>query len=480
MTEIIWNPPMPFNIMILQAEDTGRSQGCYGNPAAHTPAIDQLAAEGVRYTHAFSTAPVCAPSRSTMVTGQYAWSYGAHHMRSNVLSPPTLFTERLRAAGYYVNWSNKTDFNFEPPATFADDRHDWFGDLASGKLKGRPWLLYHNCFETHESYMWSERYLHEIQPQLAPDPPCDPASVEVPPYLADTPEIQTEIARHYDALRLQDRIIDRALRALDASGERDNTLVIYLSDHGRGLIREKRWCYEAGIHLPLILRWPGVLPAGVEESRLVSWVDLAPTLLAAAGIDSPDGNPGRIFAGPSTQTQTLPREFIVAGRDRMDEAFDRVRILRSQNFLYIRNDFPQIPYAQRLRFMERQQSTRVMRERNTQKTLTPEQSQWFAEHKPPEELYDCRTDPHNVKNLAGDPAYQEQLIWHRDQLQRELNTYGDLGEVSEPTLISQGIVGDKLTEYARRIQPLPRRWHLGPDRGPLTPHLTPHLTPQDL
>ena len=449
------------NILILQGEDTGRFQGCYGNPIARTPAIDQLAAEGVRYSLGISTAPVCAPSRSAMVTGQTAWSIGSHHMRSTLLDPPRLFTHELRDAGYHVNWHTKEDFNFDPPPDFADERRNWFDDLAAGKYKDKPWLLYINFFETHESGMWADKYRETILPRLSREELCDPEQVEVPPYLPDTDVTRREIARNMDALTLQDKGVARALAALDASGERDNTLVIYLSDHGRGQVREKRWCYEAGIHLPLIVRWPDVLPAGATDDQLVSWLDIAPTLLAAAGVEIPETYQGRVFAGPAVSTP--PRETCIAGRDRMDEAFDRVRALRSRKYLYIRNFYPEIPYAQRNRYMETQQTTRILREHWAQNRLTPAQSLWFAPTKPAEELYDCEADPHNVQNLAADSAFADILRQHRDALAEELARTGDFGERPERELIRQGLVKNRLDdEYALRIQPLPKRWRVVP------------------
>ena len=462
----------PLNLMILQAEDTGRSQGCYGNPVANTPAIDQLASEGVRYTHAFSTAPVSAPSRSAMVTGQAAWTTGAHHMRSTIQQPPPVFTESLRQAGYYVNWAHKTDFNFDPPDTFADEQSDWIAELAQGKFTGKPWCLYMNFFDTHESGMWTERHLHEILPRLPPGTRCDPATVDVPPYLADTPEVRADLASHIDCLTLQDREIARALAALDASGERDHTLVIYLSDHGRGQIREKRWCYDAGIHMPLILRWPGTLPENHVDDQIVSWLDIAPTLLAAAGVPIPAPYQGRVFAGPDVTTP--PRTCALAGRDRMDEAYDRIRVLRTRDFLYIRNFHPEIPYAQRIRYMERQRTTRIMRERWASDQLTPAQALWFATEKPTEELYHCPSDPHNVHNLANDPAHQDTLTACRNQLLQELAKTGDLGETPEPVLVRQGLVANRIPEYQARIRPLPRRWQLpvsvpAPDGTPSAP-----------
>lgn len=451
--------------MLLVAEDTGRHQGCYGHTLVQTPHIDSLAAEGALYKNAFSTSPVCAPSRSTLVTGCHAFSIGTHHMRSTLVDPPRLFTQELRQAGYYVNWSNKTDFNFQPPADFADHTHVWFDDLAEGRIPDQPWLLYHNFVVTHESSMWradlmnapwQQRNLQARQEAT----PVDPKQVEVPSYLPDTPGVRSNIAHYHESLAAQDREIGRALQALEESGQANQTMVIYLSDHGRGLPREKRWCYEAGIHLPLLIRWPGMLEPGSIEEDLISWLDLAPTLLSIAGVSIPDSYQGRAFLGE--QLSSEPREYCLAGRDRMDEAFDCVRALRDQRWLYLRNDFPEQPYAQRISFLENMEAMADLRKGRRSGTLTAAQALFMAESKPAEELYDCISDPENIHNLAENPKHAERLIKMRSALANELHRVGDLAIQPESDLIQRGLVVDRCTEYQNRITPLPPEDQLGP------------------
>ena len=164
--------------MLLVGEDTGRLHGCYGHEIARTPAIDNLAKEGVLYKNAFSTAPVCAPSRSTLVTGKYAFSIGSHHMRSTLLNPPRLFTHELQDAGYHVNWANKTDFNFEPPADFANETKEWAEALASREYSDKPWFLYHNFGITHESTMWRDHWENVVAPKLTEEERCSPEDVQ--------------------------------------------------------------------------------------------------------------------------------------------------------------------------------------------------------------------------------------------------------------------------------------------------------------
>ncbi len=450
--------------MLLVGEDTGRHHGCYGDLSASTPAIDGLAREGRVYDQAFSTAPVCAPSRSTLVTGKYAFSIGSHHMRSTLVDPPALFTGEIRKAGGYVNWANKTDFNFSPPDDFADNTAEWFDDLAARRLNKKPWFLYHNFEITHESTLWEETWREKVVPCLGEDGCCDPDQVRVPAYLPDTPEVRGDIARYYDCLQMQDMQVARALEALERSGERDRTVVIYMSDHGRGLLREKRWCYDAGIHLPLIVRWPGRVGKGERSARLVSWVDIAPTILSIMGVPIPPDYEGRAFLGDAARE---PRAYCFAGRDRMDEAFDRIRVVRDGRFHYIRNFFPRLPYAQRIRYMERMETTRVARRLCAEGKLDDAQRAWFRETKPREELYDATADPDNVHNLAEQPEYADAMARMRREMDAFLNDVGDLAAQPERELIDRGLVEDRLEEYAGRIEPLPERYRIGVEKSVL-------------
>jgi len=462
------------NIMLLIAEDTGRHQGCYGDDYAWTPNLDRLAADGCRYTNAITHSPVCAPSRSGLVTGMYPWTFGTHPMRSTLINPPRLFTQELQDAGYFVNWKTKTDFNFEPPADFASTDESWFekGELPGGD---RPFFVCHNFGITHESGAWDVCNDHQMTPfeqrtaSLPDEHRHDPAEAPVPPYLPDTPDVRMEIARYYDNLSVQDQQIGRALRILEESGRAQNTIVIYLSDHGRGLCREKRWCYEAGIHLPLIIRWPATpapgsspppLKPGTTDDQLVAWVDLAPTILSLCGVGIPEHYQGRVFLGEGVSTP--PRQYAYDGRDRMDEQFDRIRVCRSKQYHYIRNFYPLIPYMQRNKYMENGLTTRALREGRAENTLTPIQAQWMADRKPVEEMYDVEADPHCVNDLANEPKHRDTLLEHRHELQRFLDELGDLGATPEAELIRRGLLTNRLEEeYRPRIAPLPDRYRIG-------------------
>jgi len=280
------------NILWISLEDTSPRFGCYGDPIARTPNIDRLAAGGQRFPHAFSTAGVCAPSRSAIITGMYQIAIGTHHMRTTHTNPHTpelptpysavpppyvrTFTEYLRGAGYFCTNNQKTDYQFAPPLTAWDECNDtahW-----RHRDKNQPFFAVFNPTVTHESGMWPR----EDRPLQT-----DPEKVQLPPYLPDTPKARQALARHYDNLAQADRQVGEILGQLEEDGLAADTIVFLWSDHGEGLPRGKRWPYDAGIRIPLIVRWPGQLEPGSVSENLVSLIDLGPTVLSLAGIEIP-------------------------------------------------------------------------------------------------------------------------------------------------------------------------------------------------
>lgn len=448
------------NIILIVGEDIGRIAGCYGADYVRTPNLDGLAARGCRYDEAYSTYPVCAPARSTLVTGQFPMKIGTHHMRSTLLAPPRLFTHELRDAGYHVSWPTKLDFNFEPPAGWCDDTDPWLDRLRVGAMPERPWFAFVNVQITHESSMWPDPgeypewdHLEHWDPaRRRPPRITDPADAPVPPYLPDTPVVRRDIARHADNIAELDRQVGEILEALDASGAADDTMVIFLSDHGRGLPREKRWPYSAGLHMPLLISWPGEIEPGSVSDRLVSWVDIAPTLLSVAGAPIPPDYDGVAFLGPAAGP---PRTYVYGGRDRMDEAFDRVRIVRDRRFHYVRNYYPQIPYCQRNLYMENMPTMQELRRLNAAGQLSGDAAIFMRATKPVEELYDVTADPHCVRDLAGDPAYAAERERLAAELDRFLAEIHDLGQYDERLLVARGWVADRIEEFRARLGPLP-------------------------
>lgn len=457
------------NILLIIGEDTGRTLACYGDPTAvahnSSPNLDRLASEGCRYDAAWTTCPVCAPARSTIITGQYPIKIGTHQMRSRLLKPPRLFTQELRDAGYWVNWHSKMDFNFNPDDApdqpWCDDREPWLERLANNQLPDKPWFLYINIGTTHESGMWPDPEPRDRPGRFGGGHPraprvTDPDRVFVPPYLPDTPVVRQDIARHYDNLHSLDKQVGQILAALDASGQANNTYVIFLADHGRGLAREKRWCYPAGLHMPLIVRGPGIEP-GSTSQRLVSWVDIAPTILSLAGVKQPADYDGSAFLG---QYAEKPREVCFAGRDRMDEAFDRVRVATDGEYLYIRNYFPQIPYAQRNKYMEIMPTTQELRRLHAAGQLKGDAGVWMQYPKPPEELYHLPSDPYALHNLIGHSAHAQAHRRLVEQLEQWLAQTDDKGAYTERELIARGLVEDHLAAYRARIEPLPAEYRI--------------------
>ena len=440
------NPVRP-NIVWIVGEDLGPELGCYGDTNAITPNIDRLAREGTRFTRAFTHAPVCAPSRSGLITGQYPTTTGAHHMRSELIAPPRTFTSHLRDAGYTVAWPGKTDFNFKIPKDAFTTTSNWMRQPPR-----EPFFAYINFTVSHESQIRANaRQTRSNLARLQPGEFRDPAKMVLPPYHPDTPETRRDLANYYNLATAVDYSTGDVLAWLDRTGLASNTVVIFFGDHGRGLPRSKRWVYDSGIRVPLVVRWPGHLRPGTVREDLVAFVDFAPTMLALAGVKTPTNYPGQIFLGPQTAPE---RKYIFAARDRMDEAPDRIRAVRSKDFKYIRNFRPELPYAQRIDYMELMPTMRVWRQMNYDGKLDDVQRQFFRLTKPAEELYDLRNDPHEIRNLATQKKHAPVLRELRAALEQWMADTGDLGAVPEEELIARGLVADRLQEYNLRIEPL--------------------------
>ncbi len=426
------------NILWISLEDTSPRFGCYGDPLARTPHIDRLAAEGRRYPLAFSVAGVCAPSRSAIITGMYPTSIGAHHMRTShrnaqaplasppysVVPPPYVraFPEYLRAAGYFCTNNAKTDYQFTPPLT----AWDVCGQEAHFRQRGpdQPFFAVFNFTNTHESGMWPR----EDRPLRT-----DPDQVRLPPYLPDTPKARAALARQYDNLETVDARVGQVLAELEADGLARETIVFLWSDHGEGLPRGKRWPYDAGIHIPLIVRWPGALEAGGTASELVSLIDLGPTVLSLAGVPVPRHLQGQVFVGP----QASPRTYAYASRDRHDEAYDMVRAVRDRRFKYLRNYYPDRPYLPWIAYRNRHPAMQELWRLHAADALEGPQRLLMQPSRPAEELYDCEADPYELQNLASDPAHRATLERLRAAMDDWRARYGDLGDVPEERMVRQ-------------------------------------------
>ncbi|MEM9368934.1 MAG: sulfatase-like hydrolase/transferase [Planctomycetota bacterium] len=429
------------NILWLSCEDIGPHLGCYGYPNATTPVLDALAARSQLYERAYTTAGVCAPCRSAIITGMYQTSIGTHHMRCNAELPDHVrpFPVWMREAGYYCTNNSKQDYQFKTP------KEAW--DESSGKAhwnkrpdKSQPFFAVFNYTGCHESGIASEsKYNKVVGDGKRHDRGIVAASL--PPYYPDTPATRDDWGRYYDVITAMDTWVGGHLRALEEAGEAENTIVVYWSDHGVGLPRAKRWLYESGTHVPLIVhvpkKWQALAgeayQAGHRTDRLISMIDLGPTMISLAGGKTPEHMHGRAFLGPQT---TLPREYIFGARDRMDERYDIIRMVRGPRFRYIRN---YEPYKTWYQYMNTPEKGRTMSEiRKAEMTgARPTVDQFLQARKPLEELYDVENDKHELNNLASDPAYAEKLAELRSQHLAWVLSTKDVGLIPEAELHRQ-------------------------------------------
>ncbi len=432
--------PEPPNILWISCEDTSPDLGCYGDSYADTPNLDRLASQGCRYTNAFVPYPVSAPTRSAIITGMYPSTIGTMHMRTSMkgyeaVPPPYVkcFTEYLRAAGYFcTNW-RKTDYQFKAPFTAWDTGRDW-----RDRPKDAHFFSVINLTCSHESRNWprnGEKLEH------------DPAEAPVPPYYPDTPVIRRNIARYYDNVTEMDRQVGQILAKLEEDGLAESTAVFFWSDHGRGLPRCKRWCYDSGIRVPLIVRWPGRIKPGTVCDDLISLVDLGPTVLSLAGVNVPPYMQGRAFLGAQ---KASPRRFIVAGRERMDRnSDDHIRCIRDKRYKYIRNFMPEKPYTQPIPYRDRMPIMQEWRRLHAEGRLEGPAKLFFRQTKPPEEFYDTQKDPYEIHNLIDSPEHQDRIERMRTILQQWSKQTGDLGGIPEDELIERMWPGRKQPVTAR-------------------------------
>lgn len=416
------------NILWLTSEDNSAHWlGCYGNEHAHTPHLDQLARDGFQYMHAYANAPVCAPSRSTWITGVMAVSMGTHPMRSNYRIPHDtirLYPDYLREAGYYTgNW-NKTDYNIG--GRNWEDCWDSSEAVNWEVLKGKqPFFQVVNVFHSHESRAFPD----------GDSARHDPAKIRIAAYHPDVPAIRKNYAVYHDALKRMDATIGEELAKLEAHGLADRTIVVYVSDHGGVMPRSKRYLFQNALHCPLIVRIPEAFdhlyPAekpGVKIDRLVSFVDMPKTWLSIAGAPVPGYMHGRVFLGPDTEPE--PEDHF-AFRGRMDERIDNARAIATKRYLYIRNYMPYVPWMQRLEYLWRMQATGAWEQAVRDGSATPLQARFFSPKGRTEELYDMQNDPDNVNNLADDPAYRGVLEEMRGRLRERQLAHFDAGLLPE-------------------------------------------------
>jgi arylsulfatase A-like enzyme len=439
------------NILWFITDDMSANFSCYGETLVQTPNVDRLAREGTRFRHAFVAAPVCSPCRSGFITGMYQTTIGAHHHRSGrgvekihlpegVVPTP----KRLQQAGYYtcigsglVNVSRagkaktakkgggdglgKTDYNFEwDPKMY--DGNDWAPrkpgqpffmqvQLGGGKLRGGS--------DTSAQAL-TERAKAEFGAAT------DPQKVVLPPYYPRDPVLLRDWAAYLDAVRFTDKHVGQVIARLESEGILDQTLVIFTTDHGISHARGKQFLYDEGTHVPFVVRGPGI-PKGKVRDDLIELIDLTPISLGAAGVPIPADMQAKNVFAPDYR----PREFVFAARDRCDETVERIRSVRSDRFLYIRNFHPQRPHLQPSAYKDGKTIVQTLRALHAGGKLDPlTEKLLFSPTRPSEELYEWTTDRWQVKNLAGDPAHQATLEKMRRRLDQWIVETKDRGPES--------------------------------------------------
>lgn len=437
------------NILWFIVDDMSANFSCYGESAIETPNVDRLACEGTRFTHAFVTAPVCSPCRSALITGMYQTTIGSHHHRSGrgtkkiylptgVIPIPKL----LQEAGYFtcigsgLKGTNvrglptkdgstplgKTDYNFEWDPNMYDSA-DW-----SERKPGQPFFMQVQLLGG-KLRGGTDREAQKLSQEAAKQfgQATNPADVSLPPYYPRDPVLLRDWAAYLDSVRFTDLHVGKVIERLEQEGELNNTLVIFMTDHGISHARGKQFLYDEGTHVPLIIRGPGA-PLATIRDDLVMHIDLAAITLAAAGIAKPQSMQAEDILAENYK----PRERIFAARDRCDETVERLRSVRSDQYLYIRNFYPQRPHLQPNAYKDGKSILQALRRLHTEQQLPELTTQLlFAPERPAEELYLWREDRWQIYNLAHSPEHQAALAEHRRWLDQWLIESRDQGPESK-------------------------------------------------
>lgn len=422
--------PKP-NILWITCEDIGPHLHACGDDYSVTPNLDTLCRRSSLYMNAWSNAPVCAPARTTIISGVYPPSTGSEHMRSEVRMPSSwkMFPGYLRDGGYYCSNNVKEDYNLVKPAGTWDDSSNkahWHN-----RASGQPFFSVFNLIITHESQIRTRphKWAH------------DPAKARVPAYHPDTPEVREDWAQYYDNITTMDGQAGRILADLEKDGLAEDTIVFFFGDHGSGMPRSKRWPYNSGLNVCISVAIPekfrSLAPKdyvqGEKNSRLVGFIDLAPTVLSLTGIEAPKHFQGEAFLGPRAAG---PRRYSFGFRGRMDERYDSIRSVRNQRYVYVRNFMPHKIYGQHLDYMWQTPTTRVWEKLYQEGKLNAAQRA-FWEPKPAEELYDLQSDRDEIHNLAADSAHSSVLTELRTALDQQQQQIKDIGLLPEAEIHSR-------------------------------------------
>lgn len=446
------------NIVWLVAEDQSPEWfPMYGDSTISLPNLESLANDGVVFTNAVAPVPVCAPARSSIITGMYPTTLGTHNMRTHKpwapINEPLLdslpsyspvvpegvkmFPEYLRKIGYYTANGPKEDYNFE--------RTDAAWDESSGerhwrkRKEGQPFFTVFNFAVCHESQIWNRG-----QDSLF----VDPQNVQVPPYFPDSEVIRHDLAVNYSNLKRLDDQIGVVLEDLKEDGLYENTIIFFYGDHGGPFPRHKRALYDTGVKVPLIIKFPKNENAGSYDERLISFLDYAPTVLSLAGIEPPKVMQGVAQFG-KYEVEKKPK-YTFHTSDRFDEIYDRLRAVRSKRYKYIKSYNTELSHALPVSYREQMPMMQALRKLYNEGALNEQQAAWLHPTKPEEELYDLQNDPYELDNLAGNPDLQDTLIFYRNILDEWIKDSKDLGGIPERELIAKWLPDGK----AKRLPPL--------------------------
>ena len=401
------------NILWIVADDLGVDLGCYGNDLIYTPNIDKLASQGVRYNNMFTVAAVCSVSRSAMITGMYPTSIDCHQHRKqfkdSLPDPVKPITEYFKEAGYYVTNKGKTDYNF-----IHSQENLFDGAQLKNRKEGQPFFAQIQIFYPHRPF------------KADPSHPINPDNVKLPPYYPNHPIARKDWALYLETIQYVDKEVGEILNKLDRDGLAENTVVFFLGDQGRPMVRSKQFLYDSGVRTPLIVRWPGKIKAGTVNNDLVNNLDIAPTSLSIANIEIPEHIQGKDFLQDST-----PRDFVYGMRDRRDETVDRIRMIRSKDYKYIRNFYTDRPYTQFNAYKKNFYPVLTLMQIMYKKgELNEAQAPFFSDYRPAEEFYDLNKDPYELNNLADSEDYKSQKEVLKNQLDKWLKET-DLGTYPE-------------------------------------------------
>jgi arylsulfatase A-like enzyme len=423
------DPARQPNILWITLEDTSFFMGCYGDKVAKTPNIDRLAEEGARFTNAFATSPVCSPARSALITGMYVGQLGVGNHRSVVDIPDFVkgYPAFLRKAGYYCSNHTKNDFNFTDSWHWARKTWDDTSAQASwrNRAPGQPFFSIYNFVDSHQSRTAVNSYTRFkkiYQSQLTPEQITDPNDVTLPPFYHDSPRMRTAFARMYDCMTLVDQQVGELLKELEDDGLAEDTIVFLFADHGQGMPRFKTTPLALGFKVPLIIRVPKKfreivnLEPGTVCDKIISFVDLGPTVLNMAGLEVPEYMAGVPVLGP----RAVNKKFFYGSMNDHGAAEDHCRSISDGRYFYTRNYMPHLSYVQPQIYNDGAEILKFMRQDAKAGLLTGAAAEYMASRRPAEALYDLQTDPWQTHNLADDPKYRKTLdqfrAWNRQKI----------------------------------------------------------------